>query len=303
VLALDYPDFEVVVVDNASKTDETARLVASLGDVRARFVREDRPGLARARNSGVLAARQEIIAFTDDDVVVDKWWLRGIADGFGMGSRVACVCGIVPSGEVQSLSQRYFDARVTWARNLHATVYTMKQPPPGNRLFPFGVGLYGTGANFAVTRSVLISLGGFDEGLGVGSPARGGEDIDMFVRVLLAGHDLAYEPAALVWHRHRRDVAALRSQVHDYGVGLGAWISKLALNPQTLRMIASRSRSALMHGYSVARVHLPDSDPQMSRMTAQLARTERAGMLAGPAAYARSRLHGRPAQPLRSLAR
>jgi hypothetical protein len=100
-------------------------------------------------------------------------------------------------------------------------------------LFPFAVGHYGTGANFAVGRDVAIALGGFDEALGAGSPTGGGEDLDMFFRVLDAGGQLVYDPAAVVWHRHRADGDGLAAQSRTYGTGLGAWIAKIACDRRT----------------------------------------------------------------------
>ncbi|MFC9363772.1 glycosyltransferase family 2 protein, partial [Rhodococcus sp. NPDC057014] len=63
ILSLDHPGYEVIVVDNASRTDATQRYVAELGDPRVRVVTEPRPGLSRARNAGVRAATPELGAF------------------------------------------------------------------------------------------------------------------------------------------------------------------------------------------------------------------------------------------------
>ena len=212
LLALDYEKFEIIVVDNASTTDASERVVREFADPRIRLIKESVPGLARARNTGALAAAHDIVAFTDDDVIVDAGWLQGIALGFGRDSGVACVCGIVPSGEIRSASQAYFDRRVTWARSCVPKMFDMASPPAGDRLFPFRVGEYGTGANFAVSRASLFGLGGFDEALGAGSRAGGGEDIDWFVRTVVSGGRLAYEPSAIVWHRNRADAESLELQ-------------------------------------------------------------------------------------------
>ncbi len=167
--ALDYPAYEVVVVDTNPRSGLTPRAVAEHGWPEIRVVEAPVPGLARARNVGVRAAAHELIAFTDDDVLVDSGWLRGIAAGFGTDPAVGCVSGIVPSGELYSLPQWYFDRRVTWARNCQRRRFSLSAPPPGERMFPFGVGNYGTGANFAVRRCLLAELGGFDEAFGAGS--------------------------------------------------------------------------------------------------------------------------------------
>lgn len=296
ILTLEYPFFEVVVVDNNPSSGLTPPVVRGICDRRVRLVEEPRTGLARARNTGALAATSAVVAFTDDDVTIDRYWLQGISDGFAAGPDVACVSGIVPSGEIACPSQAYFDRRVSWARSCSAEVFCLAAPRPDEPLFPFQVGRYGTGANFALRRSVLFELGGFDEGLGIGSKCGGGEDIDVFVRVLLAGHQLAYEPSALIWHRHRADLASLRHQIINYGTGLGAWPTKLALHPRTLAMITVRLVPGLIHLRKVTRLQgpvdglLPEHD--------LLWKVERRAVVLGPFALLRSRLSGARARPL-----
>jgi len=297
VLALDYPDFEVVVIDNGPASGLTRAVIDSVVDRRVRLVDAPVQGLARARNIGLLAARHPIVAFTDDDVVVDRWWLHGIADGFAAAPHVACVCGMVASGELASVSQAYFDRRVQWARNCRAMVYSLDVRRPQEPLFPFQVGHFGTGANFAVRRDVVIGVDGFDERLGIGSPTGGGEDIDIFVRVLLAGSKLVYEPAALVWHRHRSDLAGLSSQIRDYGTGLGAWFAKLALNPSTARMMLRRIVPGVRHLWRITRVDMPAEAAEFD--FADLARIERMAILRGPLALLRAQVSGAKARPLK----
>jgi GT2 family glycosyltransferase len=300
LLAVEYPDVEIVVVDNASRTGASAEVVRDLADPRVRLVTEPRPGLARARNRGMTAAAHDLVAFTDDDVVVDRWWLHGLVEGFERAGDVALVCGLVPSAEVRSFPQAYFDARVTWARSCQPRVYALDDPPADQPLFPFQVGAFGTGANFAVRRGAVLALGGFDEALGVGSHTRGGEDIDMFVRVLLAGHRLAYQPSAMVWHRHRADVSALRDQISGYGLGLGAWITKLLLRPRTAAMVAARAAGGVRHAGRMTRVEVAGGVSADDRGDgAGLRGTELWALARGPFAYARARLSGARATPLR----
>jgi glycosyltransferase involved in cell wall biosynthesis len=296
LLRLQYSAFEVIVVDNNPASGATAEAVRRFDDRRIRLIAEPRRGLARARNTGALAALNPIVAFTDDDVAIDPFWLQGIADGFAADSDVACVSGIVPSGEIGSVAQAYFDRRVSWARSCAPELFALSQVRPTEPLFPFHVGRYGTGANFALRREVLLALGGFDEGLGVGSKAGGGEDIDMFVRVILAGHSLAYEPSAVVWHRHRLDLDSLRSQIQDYGTGLGAWLTKLALHPRSLRLMLRRARPGLRHLRTVTQVDLDAA--ALPADVDRLWRLERNAVLYGPLALARSRMGGAKARPL-----
>ena len=233
VRAVTYPNVEIIVVDNAGATDATRRYVAGLADSRVRVIDEPRPGLSRARNAGLLAASGDVVAFTDDDVVVDRHWLSAIAGGFARGRSVWCVSGLVPAAELRTPAQAYFESRVGWSTCMRARVFDCAAPPADIPLFPFAVGHYGTGANFAVDRAAVLGLGGFDEALGAGSPTGGGEDLDMFFRVLRAGGQLVYDPSAVVWHRHRASSDGLAAQSRTYGVGLGAWIAKIAFDRRT----------------------------------------------------------------------
>ncbi|MGV9712531.1 glycosyltransferase family 2 protein [Gordonia sp. NPDC003424] len=285
LLAIDYPDFEIIVVDNAPTTDATARVITEIGDGRVRRIVEPVAGLAGARNAGLRVARHHLVAFTDDDVVADPAWLRGLALGFSRSDDVACVCGLVPSGELRTMPQAYFDWRVSWADNVESRVYSMARPPADVPLFPFQVGVYGTGANFAVRRDAIIALGAFDERLGAGTRTRGGEDLDMFFRVLAAGHSLATEPSSIVWHRHRADNAALMSQARGYGVGLGAWLAKVAVTRDHRRLALSvlrrRSRAVARAGAAYGAIAAPP--PAFLRnVPKSVGRVEVFSVLAGP---------------------
>ncbi|KXX57074.1 glycosyltransferase family 2 protein [Rhodococcus sp. LB1] len=304
ILSLDHPDYEVIVVDNASRTDATQRFVTELGDPRVRVVTEPRPGLSRARNAGVRAANTEIVAFTDDDVVVDPHWLTELVAGFGAGNAVACVCGIVPSGEIRTPAQAYFDQRVGWASSCVPRLFDLAHPPADVPLFPFQVGVYGTGANFAVDRQAVFALGGFDEALGAGAPTDGGEDLDMFFRVLHAGRQLAYRPGAVVWHRHRADNDALAVQARGYGLGLGAWLAKIAVDPRTAwlaaRIAVRQAPTFLRLSRKMSRVATPP-DGLADDLPVGIGATELRSIARGPFAYLKARVEGRDPAPLRGL--
>ncbi|NNG38557.1 glycosyltransferase [Flexivirga sp. ID2601S] len=238
LLRLDYPDFEIVVVDNAPVTTATADTVEAIGDARIRRIVEPRPGVSAARNLGIAQARHDWIAFVDDDVVVDRHWLSALADATADtddGRPVGAISGLVPAAELRSRTQAWFDDRVTWSKTFEPRVFDRDRPPHGVPLFPFQVGAYGTGANFAAHRSAMLDIGGFDRALGAGTRCLGGEDIDVFYRLVARGHVLRYEPGAIIWHRHRDTAPELRAQMTGYGRGLTGWLTKLALSPGDLR--------------------------------------------------------------------
>jgi len=218
LLALDYPAFEIVVVDNAPMSDATMRLVASHP---VRYVREDRPGLDWARNRGIAESRHGIIAFTDDDVRVDAGWLRAIATAFG-APEVMLVTGLICPAELETEAQIVFEyqyggmgkgCREWWSRRDLLTPAQL-----------IGTHHLGAGANMACRREIFERAGRFDTALDVGTPSHGGGDLDMFYRVLAAGGTARYEPRAIVWHAHRRELPALRRQLRDNGRAFGVYL-------------------------------------------------------------------------------
>ncbi len=286
---VEYPDLEVLVVDNAARTSATFDLVSSefSADRRFRYVAEPVAGLSHGRNCGLTHATHDVVAYTDDDVEVDSLWLHVVGATFVDSPDVACVTGLVPTAEIVTPSQQHFDRRVSWSSNCEPRRYTLLTTPPPNHAYPFAAGVFGTGANFAVRRSTMLELGGFDTLLGAGSATMGGEDLDAFARVLLAGHALVYEPAAVVWHHHRVAPEDLKRQLYGYGLGLSAYITKLLTDRATLGLVLRRVPVGVKIFTSARKEDLDEELP------VELGITETLGLLAGPAVYLRSRLRRR----------
>lgn len=222
---------EVIVVDNAPSSDATRRLVASRGP-RFRYIREDRPGLDWARNRTMVEARGDVIAFTDDDCVVDPGWTNALALTFAESPEVSAVTGLVVPYELETEAQILFEVYGGFGRGFRRRWHHVS--PKGRA--HIGSGNFGTGANMAFRRSTLEGLGGFDPALDVGTVTNGGGDIEMFFRVLQEGDTLVYEPAAIVRHRHRRDYASLHRQLTDHGIGFSSYVTRSVLAyPNQLR--------------------------------------------------------------------
>ena len=288
VAALEWHALEVIVVDNAPTTTRTAELVAR-EHPDFRYVREDTAGLSHARNAGLRAATSSIVAFTDDDVIVDPQWVRRLAAGFSAGEDVGCVTGAVPSGELRNAVQSYFDARVSWSKLIVPRVFRLSDPPADLPMFPFCVGEFGTGANFAVRRDTMVRLGGFDSALGAGTGTQGGEDLDMFLRILYAGSAIVVEPAAFVWHRHRADLEALTAQAVGYGRGFGAWATTVVLDPRMLAAAVRRAPRAVLRLLRKPMTTVEDATAARaaSATDRSVARRELRSILDGPASYLR----------------
>ena len=184
-----------------------------------------------------------IVAFTDDDVVVDRRWLRALTDPFRADPTVGCVTGMIMPAELETPSQAWIESWAGFGKGLVRRRYEDRAGPSGDPLFPFAAGAFGSGANMAFRLDVLRSIGGFDPALGAGTPARGGDDLATFFDVIAAGHAIVYEPAAVVFHADRPDYASLRRQAFGYGVGMGAYAAHV-LRTHPRRALGATSRWA-----------------------------------------------------------
>lgn len=228
VLALDYPNYEVVVVDNAPRTDATRRVVQEkYGHLpHIRYVVEPNQGQCWARNTGARAARGEIIANTDDDVIVDPHWLIGVLRGFAAGDNVGGVNGLTIPAELDTVEQLWFEQSGGFNKGYERQIYDMGVYKPARPFYPLSAGLFGTGANLSIKKSALEKVGYFDPALGAGTITTCGDDLAMYVQLLFAGYQLVYEPTAFLQHIHRREYAALQKQIYNYGVGFAAFLTK-----------------------------------------------------------------------------
>lgn len=291
-----YPRFEVIVVDNAPATDETRRLVGDRFSGDVTYVREPRRGLANAHNRGLAVAQGQIVAFTDDDVIADEDWLAAISEGFHAAD-VGCVTGLIVPAELDTPAQVMVEAQGGFGKGYAPTYRSLRQPG-GDKLFPFAAGRLGSGANMAFTAELLRRLGGFDPATGTGTAARGGDDLLAFFRTAAAGFGIVYQPSAIVWHHHHRDVGDLEKQAFGYGVGLGAYLTATVVRepqmlPALLRRLPPGIAYCVAQWRSGALAARPHAEPRM----AQIAAARRRGLVCGPLAYARSRWQSRRTEP------
>lgn len=214
---------EILVIDNAPRTETTRNVVEAFPGVR--YIREDRPGLDVARNRALREARHEIVAFTDDDARADPAWLRALLRNFD-DPLVLCVTGLTLAAELETPAQESFEQQSSFGRGFVRKVFEATTHNP------LQSGPMGAGVNMAVRREAVLSrLRGFDEALDAGTPTQSGGDHDLFTRVLTAGFRVVYDPAALVWHRHRREWRELRKTIQGYGTGVyAAWTKSLLVD-------------------------------------------------------------------------
>ena len=192
LLALDYPNYEVIVVDDGS-TDNTAAIASSYG---LRVISAAHVGLSQARNIGMEAATGEIIAYTDDDTRADPQWLGYLAALF-MRTDHAGVGGpnIAPPGD-----------------GLVADAVTNAPGGPIHVLLSDREAEHIPGCNMAFWKACLQEIGGFDPQF-----RAAGDDVDVCWRLQARGWTLGFSPAAMVWHHRRTSVRSFLKQQLGYG--------------------------------------------------------------------------------------
>lgn len=209
---LSQPAHELIVIDNAPCSDATRQLVAEIPGVK--YVLEPRPGLSVARNTGIRHCTGDIIAFTDDDVIVHPDWVARIAQSF-REPKVIAVTGLVLPAELETEAQLIFqkgDTGFGWGyRSLTFDAEFFKD----TKHLGVPVWRMGAGANMAFRREAFELLGDFDERLGAGASGCS-EDSELWYRVLAEGWICYYDPTPVVYHYHRGELDSLKHQMYQY---------------------------------------------------------------------------------------
>ena len=208
----DPTEFDLVVVDQ-SDNEETAIALSVIADPRLRVIRSELRGASNARNLGVANTNAPVIAFTDDDCRPEPDWASSVLRVFDEDPQAALLFGRVhlpPKGEDDYAAS--FEPK---ERLQHGV--------------PLPDGDLGIGANFAIRRHVLSSLGGFDPLLGPGAPAfRGAEETDLLIRALHAGYRVINAAECNVLHLGIRTGADVRPLHVAYQFAVGAAFGKHA---------------------------------------------------------------------------
>ena len=212
--------YETLVVDNCPSDDKTQALVADFP--RARYVCEPLPGLNHARNRALREAAGEIVAFIDDDAVPDEGWLLAHLANYEQPI-VQCVTGLTMPLELEHASQELFERYSSFVRGFERRIFDPLYHDP---LAP---GQIGAGVNMSVRRSIIDTVGGFDNALDAGTVTKSGGDHEMYTRILGAGYRIIYDPAAINRHRHRNLDAELEKAIEGYGTGSYASMTRALL--------------------------------------------------------------------------
>jgi GT2 family glycosyltransferase len=181
---------QIIVADNNSK-DDTYNFAAALAGnfpTEIRILKVARPGKSAAMNDAVKSASGAVLAFLDDDVVVDKTWLAAVERFFSASEHHA------GQGIIRLQSPAGDDPDIIRLFERYRTIPSLEHKP--NKPSRHSL----NGANFFVSRAAFDRVGGFDERLGPGASGTS-EDVDFARRLIRAQITIAYAPQAIVYHR------------------------------------------------------------------------------------------------------
>jgi GT2 family glycosyltransferase len=202
---------ELVVIDQSDSSDDYFQKLTSCSGCTVRYHWSRTVGASRARNEGARAARNELVAFLDDDVVVAPDWFgtmiqtlsrfgpRAVVTGRVLAATAELRGGFAPSTNADSASVVYSGPRC------EGVLYS---------------------ATMALDRSVFGEIGWFDERLGPGTRFPAAEDNDFCFRLLSARYDIVHEARAAIYHRAWRSPDAYLPLRWNYGRGQGAFYAK-----------------------------------------------------------------------------
>jgi glycosyltransferase involved in cell wall biosynthesis len=193
LVRLNYPDYEVILVDDGS-TDATPEIAAQHPNVR--YLRQPNLGLSEARQTGIKTAQGEIVAFTDADCRADEDWLYYL------------VGDLVSSDFVGIGGPNYLPPDDSWV----AAAVMVSPGGPAHVMLTDRVAEHIPGCNMAFYKWALAEIGGFDRVF-----RHAGDDVDVCWRLQERRYQIGFSPAAFVWHYRRSTVRDYLKQQAGYG--------------------------------------------------------------------------------------
>lgn len=204
-------DFELIIVDNAPDDDSTAQIISNYPTIK--YVKEPRKGLDIARNTGARYAKNEIVAYTDDDVIVDENWTKQLKKLFTEPKTMAITGLVIPislATKAQYTFEKFWGFNNGYLPKLFDEKYFADHVNEGVPVWNIGAG-----ANMAFRREIFDHVGWFDERLDVGASGCSG-DSEFWYRILAEGYHCHYFPQLFVYHQHREELQSLKKQIFSY---------------------------------------------------------------------------------------
>ena len=204
---------ELILVDQSDAPDPALAAMSAAPGTRLHYLRPSTRGVSRARNAGLQAASEDVVAFTDDDVLAAPDWWEQLLQAAVEAGPDGVVTGQVVPGEAETPGAFAPSISGTTTREVY-------QGRVGRDVLFSG--------NMAGHRATISRIGGFDERLGPGTRYAAAEDNDLCYRLLEGGCRIIYVPEAIVVHRAWREDTAEVPLRWAYGRGQGAFLAKHA---------------------------------------------------------------------------
>jgi GT2 family glycosyltransferase len=220
VAECDFPEYDIHVMDQSTNTltrdivQEMAKRFESKCKIVYHFL--DKAGLSRAYNAGMRVSTGDVVACTDDDVIVPADWIKQIAKAFTDDPACGLLYGQVLIPESLKEAEKNGSLIVP-----HLLIEQRQRLGAGN---PFKI--FGMGANMGIRRGAFDAVGGFDEALGGGGPLRSSQDFDFAFRIFRGGWAILLAPEVKVDHYGSRTQEQWVGTMKAYGIGDGAFYSK-----------------------------------------------------------------------------
>lgn len=218
-------NFQVVTVDQSDVPLPSSRLAQASNDVPSFvYLHSTTKGKSKGLNLGLQSCTAPLIAFTDDDCLPDKNWLKSIIKTFKKSPEAGAVFGrTLPYLPTQ------FDGAICPCTQLSEQSAIFKKLTHHWQI--------GYGNNMAIRKELLLRLGGFCEWLGPGSIGSNAEDADLIQRLLADGQQLHYQPKCLVFHNRWLNTSQYQKQLQSYSCGETAYYGHLFLKGSVIAKV------------------------------------------------------------------
>jgi len=182
LLALDYPEYEIIVIDNNSQ-DKTAEIIH---EYKVKYLIENKKGWPAARNTGIEHSSAKFVANIDADCFASPDWINKLMIAF-KGDHLACVVGKTLVEEGNTLTQRYYS---------HTNPFFIEHKIGNTEFIPWG------GGNNLMLRKAFLDAGGYDS-----NRFTSGADAEFHHRLENQfDYKTIYESSAIVYHEARGSI-------------------------------------------------------------------------------------------------
>src|SRR3989338_6080637 len=211
ILANTLLPFEILVIDQ-SEFPDSKEIVRKLGGRTLPVIHMENHlrGVSSSKNLGIKYSHGNIIAFTDDDCIASKNWIKNAVKEFSMNQKIHCIVGRV-------LHQSTMDESMVSEDGMEGQLFH-------DRVNPWEIGP--SGGNLFIRKTVFDKIGIFDPLFGPGEIFKSAEDADIIYRIFKAKIVIKFSPSVVIAHNRPRSGEANDERIFHYGTGLGAFALK-----------------------------------------------------------------------------